>query len=123
MRVHLTSRTMLASLVVVGSMLFGAAAQDAVAQSRDGRDRRIELINDTSVDLVTFNASRVDVNTWQEDILGRRVLRPGERVTVNIDDGTSGCLYDLRAIFADKDVVTRRKFDVCSAGYWRIYNR
>ena len=98
--------------------LLGAGSQDAAAA-----DRRILVINDTSVPLVTFNASNVTRKSWEEDILGQRVLPPGERVVVNINDGSGSCRFDLRAIFADKDVVIRRDFNVCTQTYWRIYNR
>ena len=97
--------------------ILGAAAPASAA------DRRIELINDTNVALVTFNASNVTRRSWEEDILGQRVLPPGERVVVNINDGSGSCRFDLRAIFSDKDVVVRRDFNVCTNAYWRIYNR
>lgn len=98
--------------------LFGAGVQEAAAA-----DRRILVINDTSVPMVTFNASNVTRRSWEEDILGQRVLNPGERVVVNINDGTGSCRFDLRAVFADKDVVVRRDFNVCTSTYWRIFNR
>lgn len=97
--------------------LLGATQEAAAA------DRRIELINDTSVAMVTFNASNVNRRSWEEDILGQRVLNPGDRVIVNINDGSGSCRFDLRAVFADKDVVVRRDFNVCTNTYWRIFNR
>ena len=34
-------------------------------------------------------------------------------VVVDFDDGTGACLFDIRARFADGDVVDRRQINVC----------
>lgn len=115
---RLVSRAALGLGAAAVLTLLGAGSQEAAAA-----DRRILVINDTSVPMITFNASNVTRKSWEEDILGQRVLNPGDRVVVNINDGSGSCRFDLRAIFADKDVVVRRDFNVCTQTYWRIYNR
>ena len=88
----------------------------------EAQDRRVWIVNDTSWTMTHFYASNVDRTVWEEDILGRDILYPGERVRVDIDDGTGYCLYDLKAVFEDGDEVVRSGFDVCDSGSWTVYD-
>jgi len=76
-------------------------------------DRRVEIVNDTSYTIVEFYASNVGENVWEEDILGRDMLAPGESVVINIDDGTGHCLYDFKAVFEDGDELEKGRINVC----------
>lgn len=79
-------------------------------------DRRVRIINGTSYTMVAFQASNVKSKSWEEDMLGSRVLQPGMSVMANIDDGTGYCLYDFRAKFEGGREATKRKVDVCKIG-------
>ena len=68
-----------------------------------------------------FYASNVGENDWQEDILGRSVLEPGESVDVRIDDGSGYCRYDLKAVFTGGRYATRYGLNVCTAERWTVY--
>jgi hypothetical protein len=83
-------------------------------------DRRVIIVNNTHVIMESLYASNVDRRNWEEDILGVGVLFPGKYITVNIYDGTYHCRYDLKAVFADGEVVVKNNMDVCSAEVWRI---
>lgn len=72
--------------------------------------------------MLMFHASNVGTETWEEDILGRDVLRPGQSMLVDINDGTGYCRFDLRATFSDGDRVVRRRFNVCHETTWRVYD-
>jgi hypothetical protein len=98
--------------------LSGAAA----AQSGDGYDRTVYVINNTSGMLVDFYASNAGEASWQEDLLGSRVVRSGDAVQAYIDDGTGACRYDLKAIFSDGSTATEWGFDVCGETAWTIYD-
>lgn len=92
-----------------------AVAAPAIAAS----DRRVRIINDTGVTMTEFYASSVDADSWEEDILGRNVLRSGTNVMVNIDDGTGECMFDFKAVFADGDVLVRERINVCRISEYR----
>jgi hypothetical protein len=98
----------------------GAAAQQQPGQSRDGKDRRVEIINATNVVVNSFYASNVDRTQWEEDLLGRDVLAPGKRVRANIDDGTGACLFDFKVVFADGRSMEDRSVNVCQIASWTI---
>lgn len=93
----------------------------AQAKCNDGKDRKVTIINDTSYTIVRLYGSNVGEDSWQEDVLGDSVIAPGAKVTVNFDDGTCYCSFDLKAEFNDDSETIRRGFNVCTTGSWRIH--
>jgi hypothetical protein len=64
------------------------------------------------VKLFVSSAAR---GSWDNDILGAEILRPGERSTVRFGDrSNNNCLYDFRAEFSDGFVSERFRVDVCN---------
>lgn len=103
---------------------FGAAIAvtgPAQAKCSDGKNRRVTIINDTSYTIVRLYGSNVGEKSWQEDVLGDSVIKPGGRVTVNFDDGTCYCQFDLKAEFNDDTETVRNGFNVCTSESWRIH--
>lgn len=76
-------------------------------------DRRVQINNNSSYDIVQFYASNTDSRSWEEDILGKSILPAGDSVMINIDDGTGYCKYDFLAVFEDGDEVTSTDNNVC----------
>lgn len=76
-------------------------------------DRRVQINNKTSYDIVEFYASNTGSKAWEEDILGRNILPSGNNVIINIDDGSGYCKYDFLAVFSDGDKVTSTNNNVC----------
>jgi hypothetical protein len=97
---------------LVGLVLALLVAVPALAAA----DRHVVIVNHTRHSLVQFYASNKDVDSWQEDILGDDTVDPGEKVRINIDDGTGHCIYDFKAVFDDGDVLIRRGINVCKVG-------
>ena len=98
-------KTITASLALV---LFAAGAMSASAL-----DRRVQINNVTSYDIIEFYASNTGTSDWEEDILGRDILPAGSSIMINIDDGTGYCMYDFLAIFEDGDQVVSGNNNVC----------
>ena len=97
---------------------FSGAAQ---AKCGDGKNRRVTIVNDTSYALEYLYGSNVGTDDWEEDVLGDDVLRPGQTVSVNWDDGTCSCLFDFKAVFNDNTSTVRRSYNVCTGSSWRIH--
>lgn len=110
-------KTMLTSVAFATAALIATTGS---AFANDGKDRRIDLINDTTVTMTEFYASNIDRNSWEEDILDGDYLKPDNKFKIDIDDGTGYCLFDLKAVFADGDVVTENNFNVCKETNWTI---
>lgn len=86
----------------------------------DGRNRHVMVINDTQTTLFRLFGSNVNRTSWEEDVLGSRVLSAGQRIDVNWDDGTCMCNFDFKAEFSDGTETVRRNFNVCTESAWRI---
>lgn len=85
----------------------------AGAMNASALDRRVQINNKTSYDIVQFYASNTGTDNWEEDILGEDVLPSGQSVMINIDDGSGYCKYDFLAVFEDGDKVTSTDNNVC----------
>jgi len=100
-------------------MLFIALGIATCASSANAANRKVAIINGTSSTMTSFYASNSGKNDWEEDILGRDVLAPGETVEIDINDGTSACVYDFRADFQNGETLTRERINVCEISEYR----
>jgi hypothetical protein len=103
----------------LGRTLAAATALALLAAPAYAADRHVKIINDTGHTIVQFYASNADRDSWEEDILGRETLDPGEEVNINIDDGSGHCVYDFKAVFDDGDVLVRHGINVCTVSSYR----
>ena len=101
------------------AILVAASLSALIAGPALAEDRRVKVINETDHTIVQLYASNVGANDWEEDILGQEMLRPGQAVTINVDDGTGYCKYDFKAVFSDGDVLIRQGIDVCQVSVYR----
>ena len=99
-----------AALAIAGTWASPASAEN----------RRVKIINETSYTVVRFYGSNAGADSWQEDVLGDDVIKPGGSVTVNFDDGSGYCKFDFKAVFSDGDTVEKRNIDVCEFGVYRL---
>jgi hypothetical protein len=88
--------------------------------SANAEDRRIRLINESRQTIVEFHASNVGRSGYEEDILGRRVVRPGESVVINLDDGSGYCRFDFLTVMRSGQKITKRNVDICRISSYRI---
>ena len=97
----------------VAALTGAAMIAAAVAAPAWAADRRVAILNKTGFTMVEFYASAANESDWQEDILGEDMLPNGRSVTVNIDDGSTACVYDFKAVFDDGDELVREGVNVC----------
>lgn len=109
----MTIATLARGAALAAALSLAAVSGAALAQSNDGLDRRVRIINDTGQTIQYFYASRVGVNSWEEDILGQDVLVDGDDFTANIDDGSRACRYDFKAVFSNGQSLERYNINVC----------
>ena len=99
--------------IAVGSAL---SATPAKATSRDGYDRRIAVLNQSSDAIVDLRASDVGRPDWGPDLLGEDVLAPGESGVLNPPEDWRGyCRYDVRFELSDGSVFVRHNMNVCDS--------
>lgn len=89
-------------------------------QTAQAQDRRIRLINESSLTIEKFHASNVNRRGWEEDILGRRVLRPGQSIVINLNDGSGQCNFDFLTVMSNGRKIEKRGVNVCRLETYRI---
>jgi hypothetical protein len=89
------------------------ATASAPIQSRDGRNRRVRVHNNTGWTMLRFYASNTSRSDWEEDILGDDVLANNASIVMNIDDGTGACMFDFKAEFTNGQNLVRNNVNVC----------
>lgn len=100
---------------------------------REGRGRRLTLINAGDMELVYFYATSCNDKQWGRDLLGaNEMVSPGRRRDIQL---WGDCCFDLRAKFRDmarrdqnaqrtQDVVrSSMGVDICRFGSWTVSNR
>ena len=83
-------------------------------------DRRIKLINASSYNIVEFHASNINRHSYEENILNNRIIRPGESIVVDLNDGTDMCQFDFLTVMSNGAKVEKKDVDVCQLETYTI---
>ncbi len=100
---------------VAAAIMLVSLAVPAFAQNR-----WVEIINDTGYTIVEFYASNVGAPTWGSDILGYDVIGPYSSWDINFNDGSGYCVFDIKAVFNDGDVL-ESQINACEVSSHRYY--
>lgn len=84
-----------------------------ISRSRDGRNRRIRIHNQTGWTISALHFSSTGSDAWSGDVLGADARPPGGHWSLDVDDGSGACLYDLRARFMNGQTLVRNGVNVC----------
>lgn len=95
-------------------------ASGSATAAPDGKNRKVTVQNVSSQTVRELYASPITATTWEEDLLGQRTLTAGQSISANIDNGTTECYYDLKAVLANGKAIEQRKVNVCAASKWVI---
>jgi hypothetical protein len=113
-----TVRPYAISLVVALCLILTGTTAQA---RRDGYDRRVTIINDSSHSILQLFGSPVSHPGWENDILGAYgLILPGHQARIDFDDNTGACKFDLKAVMDDGTEVVRRRVDICAMRSWTI---
>ena len=89
-----------------------ATSSSAIAQNKK---LDFELVNQTGLTINEVYVSPTSADDWEEDVLGRDVLKNGESVEIQFARSETTCSWDLKIVDADNDSVEWAKLDLCSA--------
>jgi hypothetical protein len=98
------------SLPLVSTATLSAHAEDVMFLLR----------NETGVTMTRFYASPTTIRDFEGDILSS-VLNPGRATRININDGRSTCIYDIRGVFADGKRVDKYNVNICKLASFTFY--
>lgn len=83
-------------------------------------DLAFVLTNASSYAVRSFFTSPVDVNHWEEDVFGDNYLPAGNQVTINIADGRTVCVYDMKFVLEDDSEFIESGLDLCQTGEYTL---
>ena len=83
-----------------------AVATLGAGLSANAGDLDFRLINESGVTLNEFYVTTAKVDSWGNDVLGKGTLDTGRSAVVNFPTQSDDCVYDLKMVFADGDVLT-----------------
>jgi hypothetical protein len=68
--------------------------------------------------------SASDVDAWDNNLLKSETLKSGDRFQVAFADAADNtCLYDIRAVFSDGQVVEDYKVNVCENDFYAFFDK
>ena len=100
--------------VAASAAVVAALAVPAMAQSSE----QIRVRNSSGVTLYSLHASPTHDSSWQNDLLGSRVLNSGQYFDLTIHNVVN-CVYDMRMEFTTGQVMTDT-INICTIGTYTI---
>lgn len=100
--------------LIPAALIAALAATAAVAQST----QQLTVRNRSGLTLVNFWASAQSNQSWENELLGSRVLGSGQNYSMTIRNVVD-CNYDLRMEFSNGNVVTD-VVNICAVGSYTI---
>lgn len=91
------------ALLLVGILILG--------QSASAADYYVDITNETGYTIMYMYVSPDKSDTWEEDVLGSKVLGDGETKRVNLT-GYKSPIFDIRLVDSDDDTYTFWDVDV-----------
>lgn len=74
--------------------------------SANAGDLDFRLINQSGYTLNEFYVTTAKIDKWGNDVLGKGTLATGSSAVVNFPTESNDCVYDLKMVFEDGDVLT-----------------
>jgi hypothetical protein len=81
------------------------------------------LKNDTGLTISELYVSPNTSDDWEEDVLGRDILKHGESLDIAFSRTEKTCLWDLKIVDEDDDEVEWGQLDLCKAAHITLMYR
>jgi len=97
-----------------------APAEEPASPPAKGRGKVVfDIVNGLERRIVQLYLSAASAGDWEENVL-QAPLDAGDTLEMTVDDETSECLYDLRAVFKGRKDVERRGINICKLKSYTI---
>jgi hypothetical protein len=103
---------------VIGSLAVATTANRASAVPQD-----FIIENQTKVDLVEIYISASPATNWEHNLLAQQVLKSGDKNVVRFYGDLSECVYDIRTVFGDGDIIKSEGVDLCKTNTYTLTDR
>ena len=86
----------------------------AAPMTVQAEDLAFMLTNNSSYAVKAFFTSPADVENWEHDVFGDKMLPAGSQVNVTIGDGREQCVYDMKFVLEDDSEFVEPGIDLCA---------
>jgi hypothetical protein len=106
-------KTFIKPLLIAALALTAVASVTVNAAQRRNLD--FTLVNKTGIDIHEVYLNPTSVDTWGEDVMGKDILKAGEKVEITFSSAETECNWDLKIVDEDKDDIIWTKLNLCTA--------
>lgn len=100
-------------LVAAALALVAVASVTVTAAQRRNLD--FTLVNKTGLDINEVCLSPTSDSEWGEDVMGKDILKSGEKVDITFSSAETDCNWDLKIVDEDDDDIIWTKLNLCTA--------
>lgn len=100
-------------LLVAALALVAVASVTVTAAQRRNLD--FTLVNKTGLDINEVYLSPTSDSEWGEDVMGKDILKNGEKVDITFSSAETDCNWDLKIVDEDDDDIIWTKLNLCTA--------
>jgi len=102
-------------IAAIAFLLLATAASTPIVAKQSKLD--FTLMNRTGVTINEVYVSPDDVDDWEEDVLGRDILKHNESVDIKFSRSEKSCDWDLKIKDSDGDEIEWDSLDLCAANH------
>ena len=96
-------------------LLAVTAVASTVAAPVQRRNLDFTLVNKTGLTIDEVYLSPTSDDDWGKDVMGRDVLKNGEKVDITFSSEETECNWDLKIVDEEEDAVEWDKLNLCTA--------
>jgi len=101
---------------IVASCLAAVALASITLQAtQQRRNLDFTLVNKTGLTINEVYLGPTSSDNWGEDVMGKDVLKNGEKVDITFSSSETECNWDLKIVDEDDDDVEWIKLNLCTA--------
>jgi hypothetical protein len=101
--------------IVASCLAVVALASITLQATQQRRNLDFTLVNKTGLTINEVYLSPTNDDEWGEDVMGKDVLKNGEKVDITFSSSETECNWDLKIVDEDDDDVEWTKLNLCTA--------
>lgn len=105
---------LLKSAILIAGLALVALTTVPVSASQ-GKNLDFTLVNKTGLGIDEVYLSPTNDDEWGEDVMGRDVLKNGEKVMIKFSSAETECNWDLKIVDEEDDDIIWKKLNLCTA--------
>lgn len=101
--------------IVASCLAVVALASITLQATQQRRNLDFTLVNKTGLTIMEVYLGPTSSDNWGEDVMGKDVLKNGEKVDITFSSSETECNWDLKIVDEDDDDVEWIKLNLCTA--------